>query len=221
MSSNKPEEPVDPYLPPKSNIGELNISAHLKHDGYTYLDQLVANKNFKPPLICAKLGTQLSPGSHYQLKEITVKRVPKANVLYSVLIILATVMIATVYYLLSASKDTLPLIIIAPFLLIFLSFINSEPYKISFHLSEQHLRRHRYLMIPLVIMRISIATGLILYIIDTSSMIPLYFVAIALIHNIYHFKMIRFRSSKVEGSFHFIKGTHKNFLDVLPHLKLS
>ncbi len=213
---------VDPYAPPKSALTGTDNTTYLNQDGYAFQDELVANQHFKSPLICAKLGTPIPPESRSARTGITVTRVPRLSKSIMSMINLVSFLSLIAYIGYMRNSNPMPAIVIYLIAANIFNRLLSKPYKISFYFSEHYtrIRKRRILIFTSIFLAlIAIATtGLITRNYEYAS---LGFPAAILTLIIFKFKTTYFVVTQTKGEFHYIRGTHRNLLDALPHLPMS
>jgi len=216
------EDSTNPYAPPSAEISPDDKTAYLAEDGYAFQNELVANKYFKPPLICAKLGIPIPAENFPVTQEITIKRVSTIPPFIASIVSFISVVAIFIFIFRVGSNLNLGIFIIYIFLAKALSLLFSRPYKISFYFSESYKSRRRMRNLLFGISYLILVSLIILGIFTNNhSYIVISIPAIILTSMIYKFKMTYFIVTQTKGEFHYIRGVHQNLLNALPHLPLS
>ena len=209
----------NPYATPRTHANEGKDIIYVDVDGYTFGSALVANEDFKPPLICAKLGIPLEKGTNQQPIPITIfKRSifpPAVSWLYNILLLLAIA-----YCLTTWSFSLIDLAKVS--IIIGLSRLFKKPYQIPFHLSEQYLTARRNKSQLYLIGFAFLGLGLV-YGNFSQNYLILYCSALvlSLVCSIFYFSRSHFTLYKKAGDFYFIHDIHHKLLASLPKLEVA
>lgn len=220
---SRPESPtINPYAPPKTESkGGVN-TRYLEHDGYSSENELISNKHFKSPLICAKLGIPMNGEANPIPVPVTVMRKPTiSKMLYSATPLIALVFLCLSSYYAAYEYKAIAIVIVLVIIPITQRLL-SKPYKIPFYLSEQYLnlrkRRKKTFSIVAGLLTIGTAYG---FAMDQGQVAALCLPGLIITGIIFQFRMSQFIVTKSSDEFHYIRGIHQNLLDALPTLPLA
>lgn len=216
MESRPESTNINPYATPKT-ASTIDQATYLSEDGYAFKDELIANKHFKPPLICAKLGISLENEKSPQQTLLTVRRISSFSGPMDILVTSFCIFIGFIVTI--CTMNNILLGILAAYLL--KNRVFSKPYQIPFYFSEKyrHIRK-KHIIIDLSILTlftIGFFYGLqgsyaIIFICVLGFIITLFFLK-------FHVKYFIF--GKSSGDFLYLREAHPNFLKMLPILPIS
>jgi hypothetical protein len=213
---------IDPYAPPKSTLTGTSNTTYLKEDGYAFQNELVANKHFKSPLICAKLGIHIPAESKPVPKQITVTRTPRISKFIASIFVFTGFILLIAYIAFMRISNPMPTIILYILLSYIIKRIFTKRYRIPFFFSDHYtrIRARRKLIFSLAFLTLFV---IFLYGFNTQneSYILFSFFAFLLTLLFYKYKITLFVVTQTKGDYHYIRGVHQNLLDELPHLPLS
>jgi len=214
-NANNPKS-IDPYAPPKTVANNSGIVSYLEHDGYSFENELVSNKHFRSPHICAKLGIDIDDKS-IEPVPVTVIRIPIFSKVFHMLITLSIFGLAILLFnFTKLNAFVIPILLVIHFTL---KRILTKPYQIPFYFSEQYLalrkRRKILFSVAFILLFLTFIYGART---NEAEISGLCFVGMIITYIVLKFKMTQFVVTLSNSEFHYIRGVHKNLLAALPEL---